>query len=703
MPKSKLKNAAKKRILTQSRNNDGRFLAADPEYNYLEYSDPELLVYESESSNEEEFNNGETELSEEEAERLVYENSSFYNIQWDNKASGGRLPYYSGGSKRTQQRKNKGLREAAQGSMSLDNFFKPVKKLEVKYEMSDSDISDSDIENNSSISEKINKLSNNLKDMRNMNAYEYLRLLAVHKYLAAIFNHEESHSRVKLSLEISQQVFQRGPWMARRIREWSKSWITTETLPVSKQGQRKYIPTLIDDEDVQSSCLRFIRTMGERITAEKFQNYVQNNVLPHVTSSRTSISLETARTWLRRLGLVYQRHQQGIYYDGHERPDVVQYRAIFLEKMKDLETLMPQFVGENMEIIINPEISEEKQMHILVTHDECTFYANDGRPSVWAPLGMLPLRKKGKGKALMISEFLTETRGRLTITSAEINELNLPPTFPQEARVIIKPGKNDDGWWNASDLLTQVANKAIPIFEATHPNCIGVFAFDNSTNHSAFASDALCTKNMNLYPGGKQSRLRDGWFINEQGEQITQPMIFPEDLPPDNSNYIFRGQQKGIQQVLRERNLWPTSGLKLKCGNNYYDPSAPNCCARHLLSAQPDFIMQKSALEELIVERGHVCVFYPKYHCELNFIERYWGAVKRYSREHCDYSWSGLQVTVPEALDSVSLTTIRRFARKAWRYMDAYRRGLTGRVAEYAVRKYRSHRRIPNEIDLELG
>ncbi|CAG8647591.1 14551_t:CDS:2 [Cetraspora pellucida] len=258
MPKSKLKNVAKKCILTQSRNNDGKFLAADSEYNNLEYSDSELLIYKSESSNKEKFNNGETELSEEE----------------DNKASGGQLPYYSDGSKHTQQCKNKELQEAAQGSMSLDNFFKPVKKLKVKYKMSDSDINDSDIENNSSISEKINKLSNNLKDMKNMNTYEYLCLLAMHKYLATIFNYKESHSHVKLSLEISQQVFQHGPWMACHICEWSKSWITTETLFVFKQGQRKYIPTLIDDENVQSSYLHFIHTMGERITAEKFQNYV---------------------------------------------------------------------------------------------------------------------------------------------------------------------------------------------------------------------------------------------------------------------------------------------------------------------------------------------------------------------------------------------------------------------------------------------
>ncbi|CAG8766094.1 2216_t:CDS:1, partial [Racocetra fulgida] len=240
-------------------------------------------------------------LNEEEAKQLIYENSSFYDLRWDNKASGGRLPYYSGGSKRTQQRKNKELREAAQGSMSLDNFFKPKQKFEIKYEMSDSDTSDLDVANNNSISEQLNTLNNRLKDTKNMNAYEYLRLLAVHKYLNAIFSHEELQSRIELSLEISQQVFQRGPWMARCIREWSKSWITTRALPVYRQGQRKYTQTLINDEDVQSSCLCYIRTIGERITAKKFQQYIQENILPHLTSSRTLISLETTRTWLRRL------------------------------------------------------------------------------------------------------------------------------------------------------------------------------------------------------------------------------------------------------------------------------------------------------------------------------------------------------------------------------------------------------------------
>ena len=51
------------------------------------------------------------------------------------------------------------------------------------------------------------------------------------------------------------------------------------------------------------------------------------------------------------------------------------------------------------------------------------------------------------------------------------------------------------------------------------------------------------------------------------------------------------------------------------------DITRTDCCMRRILSLQEDFISQKSLLQEEIEKRGHKCIFYPKYHCELNFIE----------------------------------------------------------------------------------
>ena len=71
------------------------------------------------------------------------------------------------------------------------------------------------------------------------------------------------------------------------------------------------------------------------------------------------------------------------------------------------------------------------------------------------------------------------------------------------------------------------------------------------------------------------------------------------------------------------------------------------------------------------------------------WIKLYWNVLescKKNTRDNCNYTWSGLQVTVPKALNSVPLITIRKFARKSWRYMDIYKKGITGKLTEFAIK-----------------
>ena len=70
------------------------------------------------------------------------------------------------------------------------------------------------------------------------------------------------------------------------------------------------------------------------------------------------------------------------------------------------------------------------------------------------------------------------------------------------------------------------------------------------------------------------------------------------------------------------------------------------------MANEPDFRNQKGQLEEELETRGQL---YPKFHCELSFIERYWCGCNWYARENCQYTLPGLRETVPEAFE-VSLT-----------------------------------------------
>ena len=85
---------------------------------------------------------------------------------------------------------------------------------------------------------------------------------------------------------------------------------------------------------------------------------------------------------------------------------------------------------------------------------------------------------------------------------------------------------------------------------------------------------------------------------------------------------------KGIEIIIQEQRLWPDKGLNAQCKGFKCFPGKTNCCCHCLLFTQPDFVAQKSHLEELINLHGHICDFYLKYHCKLNFIEQYWGAAK---------------------------------------------------------------------------
>lgn len=136
--------------------------------------------------------------------------------------------------------------------------------------------------------------------------------------------------------------------------------------------------------------------------------------------------------------------------------------------------------------------------------------------------------------------------------------------------------------------------------------------------------------------------------------------------------------------------------------NNVADTSR-RCCAVHILANEPDFLNQKSMLEELITKNGFIFELYPKYHCECNWIERYWGAAKKEARCECDYSFQSLDKNIHSFLDSASPPNeeplkIRRYFNNSFAYIDAYNKGNDVKEAFEIVKQFskvhKSHRKL---------
>ena len=102
---------------------------------------------------------------------------------------------------------------------------------------------------------------------------------------------------------------------------------------------------------------------------------------------------------------------------------------------------------------------------------------------------------------------------------------------------------------------------------------------------------------MSLGPGGKQPFMRETFM-----HQIGQPQLLVWPDTPAIPIHL-RGKQKGIMQVLKERNIWPENGRRsdgvnflLQCpkdsnrtGCNLGFEGKPGCCARSVLAAEYNF------------------------------------------------------------------------------------------------------------------
>ena len=448
----------------------------------------------------------------------------------------------------------------------------------------------------------------------------------------------------------------------------------------SNQGRYQRTGVLWANEELNKKAVEYFRANDAvkgkpNMTSIEFCKWVNKTLLPNSTLEPgfpRRVSVETSRKWIHEMGFEVLTARKGIFIDG---PDVIESRKTFLRKMVKIGfshfTNAPtdearQALPED----VDPPILERREKTVVFFHDETTFQSNEDQSSQWGVKGTKIMRPKSRGAGIMISDFIDEHNGFLSLTDEQYERAKQAnPRAKKYARRFLEYGENKEGYWTRDKFIDQMKS-AVEMAELKYPKVESwrhVWVFDHSSCHAAMA-DALDANKMNVNPGGKQRKMRDTVWRG-----VVQSM---------NDRH---GVAKGMRQVLRERHV---------------DVSRMTADQmRATIAAMDDFKNEKSLIQHLLIERGHIPAFLPKFHPELNPIERVWAQLKRYTKAHCKYSIQSLRNNIPNSYDSVSLDNIQNHFRKVRHFMFAYLEGLQpGKELDEAIKKYKiaakSHRRI---------
>jgi hypothetical protein len=130
-----------------------------------------------------------------------------------------------------------------------------------------------------------------------------------------------------------------GHTLARRIRGLFIYYRQWHGFPQETRGGKRDGASYLDNEDVFLACCTWLinQELGT-ISPNDFLNAVNLEILPRLlTIMEKPIARSIAYLWLPRLGFHRHETKKGVYVDGHERPDVIEYRqVVFLLLMKEL-------------------------------------------------------------------------------------------------------------------------------------------------------------------------------------------------------------------------------------------------------------------------------------------------------------------------------------------------------------------------------
>ena len=251
-----------------------------------------------------------------------------------------------------------------------------------------------------------------------------------------------------------------------------------------------------------------------------------------------------------------------------------------------------------------------------------------------------------------------------------------------------------DNYWTSERMLAHL-EQVIAIRKKKYPWARVTWRFDHSTNHTKKAEDALNANVMNNNDGGRVSHafMRDA-VIMQDDLKIKRGEVQKMTTTSADGKKIH----KGLVTVLEERIGKEATAAIVKSDDHDRAWHLKKALKKHV-----DFRDAPTLIHDLIKQHcPHDTVrFYPKCHCELPAVERFFCEHKRYARANTRFNLPGLRQIASQGLDAVCKESVRRHFGLCRRYEKAMIDGVPLMSRDKVVKenRYTSHRRTKKSAE----
>ena len=214
---------------------------------------------------------------------------------------------------------------------------------------------------------------------------------------------------------------------------WVKEYLEHNNLSDYSQGVQTKRQSFLSHNDVKMQVVEYMqRTKPAERLLVAIKDFIETEVIPSSLGVPGTVAISTISKYLHEWGYSYG-NKKGLFFDGHEREDVVKYAKEWALRMVDYMHRSEFYEGDQEENVLEPVLLEGEEKVVFVTHDESTFYANDGKNDIWSLEGESSIRKKGPGSSIMVSEFQCPCHGTMKLGG-------------WTSRKLFKAGESRDGW-----------------------------------------------------------------------------------------------------------------------------------------------------------------------------------------------------------------------------------------------------------------